>query len=74
MLVAPVILPGMEGVLVGATARVLAVDVPHTPVAVTETLPGVVPTVVEIDDVDEAPLHPAGNVQLYVVPATGTTL
>ena len=49
--------------------------VPHVLVAVTEIVPPVAPAVVIIDVEVELPVHPDGNVQLYVVaPVTAVIL
>ena len=64
MVVAPEIVPGVEGMVLTVTVKLEAVDVPHILVPVMEITPPVVPAVAEIElDVDD-PLHPEGKVQL----------
>ena len=65
---------GAEEIPVGVAKRDDGAEVPHAPVAVTDMVPGVVPTVAVMDADEETPLHPAGRLQLYVVPPTAATL
>ena len=64
--------PGVAGSAVTDTITVLALLVPHVLVAVTETVPPVALAVASIDEVEEVPVHPDGNDQLYDV-APGTS-
>jgi hypothetical protein len=57
------------------TASVLGEEEPHESFAMTVMFPPVAPAVNVIEFVDELPVHPDGNVQVYdVAPLTGETL
>ncbi len=60
----PVIAPGAPGVVIGVTANVAAVLVPHPFVAVTVTLPAVPFGVADKLAVVEVPAHPVGLVHV----------
>jgi hypothetical protein len=62
--VAPVILPGWEGIAFTVTASVRAILVPHELVAVTEIVPPVEPAVAVMDVEVELPVHPDGKVHV----------
>lgn len=71
----PVIVPGCVGSVFIVTFKLLAALEPHELIAVTETFPPLAPGVTVIDLVVELPVHPDGNVQLYVVaPVTAEIL
>ena len=69
----PEMLVGVEGVLCGVTTNVEAPLVPQIFVAVTDTVPAVVFGTTLTVLVVDVPVKPAGNVQLYVFPATALT-
>ena len=58
----PVILPNVPGGEASVTIRVWAELFPHVLPAITEIVPGPVPSVACIELVVELPLHPLGNV------------
>jgi hypothetical protein len=60
----PLIVPGVEGVLVGATASVTVAPVPQPFVAATVILPDVVPIVALMLFVMDVPDQPVGSVQV----------
>ena len=73
-LLAPVMLPGVDGIEVTAIACELASLVPHPLTPTTLILPEPVPkvTVMEVLPEPDAMLAPPGTVQLYeAAPATG---
>lgn len=71
----PLMAPGAAGAPPTEIVRVAAAEVPQAFVAVTATVPPVVPTVVLIEAVVEVPTQPVGKVQVYeVAPGTGVTL
>ena len=69
-------IPGCDGILPGVTARTPGVPFPHAFEGVTCMVPEPDPTVNVIEFVVPPPvwIHPAGNVQLYVIPGTFVTL
>ena len=74
-MVIPVILPGCDGTVITVALTVLGVPEPHVLLAVTDIVPPLEPTVVDIVLVVEFPLHPDGNVQVYdVAPVIDGTL
>ena len=62
--VAPVIVPGWEGIVAIVTLNVLAVPDPHELLAVTDIVPPDAPAVAVIDVEVELPVHPDGNVHV----------
>jgi hypothetical protein len=62
--VAPVMVPGWEGVVITVMLSNLAVPEPHELLAVTPMDPPVEPTVAVMDVDVELPLHPDGNVHV----------
>lgn len=67
--------PGVAVTLPGAIVRVCATELPHDEVALTLMVPDVVPAVITLMVlVVELPVHPGGNVHVYVVPGTLGTL
>ena len=70
------VVPVIEGVATGFTAKVCAVPLPQEVDGVTETVPEV-PFVVTVTELVVPPavfVQPEGNDQLYVVPVTLVTL
>ena len=68
----PVIGPGVAGALLIVTARILAAELPHVPLAVTDTVPPVEFVVAMILVVVDVPAHPDGSDHVYeVAPFTG---
>jgi hypothetical protein len=57
----PEIEPGCAGIFDTVTARLRAVPVPQSLLAVTETLPLPAPTVTVIELVVDVPVHPVGS-------------
>lgn len=71
----PLILPGVEGVLLVVTLRLRADEEPQTLFAMTEIVPPLDPVVVLIELVVDVPAHPPGNDHVYdVAPETDATL
>lgn len=67
----PEMLPGVEGIAVMETGKVIAVLEPQTLLAITVMLPPELPALAKMALELEVPLQPLGNVQLYVLaPAT----
>ena len=62
--VAPVIVPGWEGVVITDKPNILAVPEPHELFAATPMVPPVEPAVTVIEVEVELPLHPEGRVQV----------
>jgi hypothetical protein len=63
--------PGVAEAVVILTANVCGAELPHTPLAVTETVPPVEPAVAMMLVVVEVPVHPFGSDQVYdVAPLT----
>ena len=61
---APVIAPGMAGMLFTVTANVCAADDPQLALATTEISPPAALAVAVMDMVVEVPVQPEGNVQV----------
>lgn len=62
--VIPEIFPGVGGILVDVTLKILAGVEPHVLFAVTEIFPPVLAAMVEIDAVVDTPVQPDGRVQV----------
>ena len=65
--VVPLIAAGIAGGTLTVTANVCAADEPQLLLAVTVTLPLILPAVAVIEVVVDVPVQPPGNVQVYEV-------